>query len=80
MPAMDYSRLLGRLRERGLTQKELAAIVGISEGQMSQKIQGNYPFKQSEIGSVCDTLGIDHSDIGLYFFTPKVEKSQPIQK
>ncbi len=80
MPTMDYSRLLGRLRECGLTQKELAEIIGISEGQMSQKIQGNYPFKQSEIGSVCDTLGINQTDIGLYFFTPKVEKSQLICK
>lgn len=77
MPRMDYRKLLGRLKEKGMTQKELAEVIGISEGQMSQKIQGNFPFKQSEIGSICDVLCIDKSDIGLYFFTPIVEETQP---
>jgi transcriptional regulator with XRE-family HTH domain len=76
MPEMDYSKLSGRIREKGLTQKALASIVGLSEGQMSQKMKGNYLFKQSEIRGMCDALDIEPAEIGTYFFTPAVEKTQ----
>lgn len=76
MPEMDYSRLSGRIREYGYSQKTLAHEIGVSEGQFSQKMNGNYPFKQSEIGKICDKLQIDSAEIGSYFFTPKVEKTQ----
>lgn len=76
VPEMDYSKLTGRIRECGHTQKSLAALIGVSEGQLSQKMQGNYPFKQSEIGKICEVLHIDCTEIGSYFFTPAVEKHQ----
>ena len=76
MPTMDYSKLLGRIKEKGYTQKALARLVGISEGQFSQKISGNYAFKQAEIQKICDLLKIDADEIGVYFFTPRVEKTQ----
>ena len=76
MPTMDYSKLLGRSKEFGFNQKELAKEVGISEGQFCKKISGNYAFKQTEIQRICEVLDIDAADIGLYFFTPAVEKHQ----
>lgn len=76
MPEMDYGKLNGRIRERGYTQKSLAAEIGVSESQFSQKMQGNYPFKQSEIGKICSVLQIASAEIGSYFFTPRVEKTQ----
>lgn len=76
MPTMDYSKLLGKIREKELNQKEVARKIGISEGQMCQKIRGKYLFKQSEIRNICDLLEIEQSEIGEYFFTPRVEKSQ----
>lgn len=76
MPEMDYGKLSGRIRECGYTQKRLALEIGTSEGQFSQKMQGNYPFKQSEIERICDVLRIESADIGSYFFTPRVEKTQ----
>lgn len=80
MPTMDYSKLLGKIREKGLNQKKVAHQIHISEGQMCQKIQGRYLFKQSEIRDICDLLEIDQSEIGEYFFTPKVEISQQRNK
>lgn len=71
MPAMDYQKLLGRIKEKGLTQKALAAKIGISEGQMCQKLAGNYLFKQSEIRAMCLILDIAQTDIGVYFFSPR---------
>lgn len=77
MPEMDYSRLLGRIKECGHTQKSLAESVHISESHFCQKIAGNYPFKQSDIQRICEVLQIPCNEIGVYFFTEKVEKSQP---
>lgn len=70
MPKMDYTKLLKCIRDNGFTQKSLAERAGISEGQFCQKLAGRYPFKQSEIGRICELLGIGSGDIGAYFFTP----------
>ena len=48
MPTMDYTLLRGRIRDCGMTQKELAEKAGISEGQLCQKLAGNFAFRQDE--------------------------------
>lgn len=40
MPTMDYTLLRGRIRDCGMTQKDLAEKAGISEGQFCQKLPG----------------------------------------
>ncbi|MBR6377900.1 MAG: DUF739 family protein [Oscillospiraceae bacterium] len=77
MPEMDYSKLIGRATELGYTKKALAEKIGVSESHFCQKINGHYSFKQKEIREICEILCIAADEIGLYFFTPKVEKSQP---
>lgn len=71
MPEMNYNPLRGRMREFGLTQKECAAKIGLSEGQLNRKLAGEYDFKQDEIHSLCRLLNIDVAEIGHYFFCPK---------
>ena len=71
MPTMDYSKLKGRIKEFGFTQKSLAERIGTSEGQFCQKLTGKYPFKQNEIDRICDALKIDACEIGVYFFSPE---------
>lgn len=80
MPEMDYSKLLGRIRERGMTQRTLAQAIGISESQISLKLKGAFPFKQQDIRNICDCLKIEPDEIGAYFFTPKLEESQDLRK
>ena len=70
MPTMDYSCLKGKIVECGLTQKTLAARIGISEGQLCQKLSGRFAFKQSEILAICKVLDIDMKLIADYFFSP----------
>ena len=41
MPPIDYNPLRNRIRDLGLTQKECAEKIGISEGQLCQKMAGN---------------------------------------
>ena len=72
----DYSKLLGRIKEYGYTQETLAKGIGITESSMSLKLNNKAPFKQIEIRLICKILGIPNNEIGVYFFTPKVEKTQ----
>lgn len=73
MPQMNYNALRGRIREYGLTQKEVAARIGVSEGQLNRKLAGEFAFRQDEMVSILKLLNIDLSELGKYFFTPKVE-------
>lgn len=78
MPRMNYSKLLGKIKASGHTQKSVAQAICISEGQFCQKLSGNYPFKQTDIQRICEFLGICESEIGTYFFQPDVEKTQQL--
>ncbi len=64
----DYSKLLGRLREKKITQSELAKKLGISETSLNFSLNNKRPFKQSEISQICDCLTIPDECIDTYFF------------
>lgn len=64
----DYSQLLGRLKEKKITQDQLAAKMGISPASMNLKLCNKSPFKQDEILAICDVLNIISSEIPAYFF------------
>lgn len=64
----DYSKLLGRLREKKITQSELAGKLGISETSLNLSLNNKRPFKQSEISNICDCLAIPVDYIDSYFF------------
>ena len=69
---MDYSKLLGRIRERALTQAEVAQKLGVSPATLNKKLRGHTEFTQSEIGSLCKLLGICDKEIYAYFFAEKI--------
>lgn len=71
MPEMNYNPLRGRIKEYGYTQKECAARIGISEGQLNRKLAGEFAFRQDEINRLCIILEIEATEIGHYFFCPK---------
>lgn len=73
---MDYSKLLGRLKEKSLTQAEVAKMIKVSPSTLNGKLNGHVEFSQSEIRNLCIVLGIQDSDIPAFFFTEKLEKSQ----
>lgn len=64
----NYSALLGLMREKGFTQESLAAAAGMSHSQLNVKLNGRYPFKQTDIQGIVEVLGIAPADIGRYFF------------
>lgn len=64
----NYSKLLGKIKENGLTQEQLAKKIGKSNGTLSQKLNGRASFTANEMISICEILGIPLKDIGTYFF------------
>jgi DNA-binding Xre family transcriptional regulator len=64
----NHSKLLGRIKEYGYTQKSLAEAVGMNNGTMNQKLNNGYFFTSAEIDAICRKLDISPCDIGVYFF------------
>ena len=65
----NYSKLLGRVREFGLTQKDVAAQIGVNATTLSLKLNNKARFTASEIDAICKLLDIAKEEIGAYFFT-----------
>lgn len=56
----DYSKLKGKMREKGFTQEELAKKIGISTVSLREKLKGGRPyFKCDEIVAIGLALGIE---------------------
>ena len=72
---IDYSKLSGRIKEKGFTQETLAKHIGITPGSMSEKLNNKSFFKQMEIFMICQALDIPFDRIGEYFFTREVRKN-----
>ncbi len=71
----EYGKLLGRIREKGFTQAQLASLVGMTPGTFSLKLNNLAHFKQKEITDICEALEISADDVGAYFFTLEVRKN-----
>ena len=48
----DYSKLLGRMKECGMTQEALACAIGISESTLNLKLNNKGVFTQKEIRNI----------------------------
>lgn len=67
-PRFNYCKLLGRLKEKGLTQGKLASEIGINPSTLSLKLNGQGCFSSEEIDAICEKIDIHTDDIGQYFF------------
>ena len=65
----NYSKLLGRIREYGFTQENLAKEIGVSLSTMNAKLKNRGFFSGDEIYRICKLLKIATNEIGDYFFT-----------
>ena len=68
----DYSRLLGKIKEKCNTQNEFARQMKMSRTSLSKRLNNLIDFTSDEILRACKILEIGDSDIPLYFFTAKV--------
>ena len=68
----DYSRLLGKIKEKCNTQNEFARQMKMSRTSLSKRLNNLIDFTSDEILRACRILDISDIDIPLYFFTTKV--------
>jgi len=71
----DYSKLLGRIAEKMGTQAIFSKKMGLSERTISLKLNGRIAFRQDEMIKACEVLDIPKEEIGVYFFTPIVQRA-----
>lgn len=65
----NYSKLLGRIKEKFGTNEKFAKALGCSPQALSRKLNNKTPFTQKEIDKSADLLDIRIEDIDIYFFS-----------
>lgn len=73
---LDTSKLRGKIFERYKTLKDFANDLGLNKATTCNKVDGKTQWKATEIYQATQILGISQNEIGMYFFTPLVGKSQ----
>lgn len=64
----NYGKLIGKMREKKVTQSQIAGLMGISVGTLCGRFNNRTPFSQEEIESIVNILAIDPAEIPDYFF------------
>lgn len=72
--AFDYSKLRGKIKEVFGTQEVFSKSVNMGRVAVSQRLNNSIDFSDKEISRWCISLGIELTEIPIYFFTPKVQK------
>lgn len=65
---LNVSKVRGRMAELGITQKDVAAALGIAGPTASQKLNRIRPMDLDEAERLARLLRLDDSEFGLYFF------------
>lgn len=73
--SFDYSKLLGKIKERGYTQETLAEAIGMAPASLSLKLNNKAHFKQRDMKKIARVLKLDVKKIGEYFFEEKVQEN-----
>lgn len=75
-PKYDYSKLRGRIKEKCGTEGTFAREIRRSHNYLTNVFQGKSYFSQKDIDRGSEVLGIILNEIGVYFFTKEVHKSE----
>jgi transcriptional regulator with XRE-family HTH domain len=66
--AFNYSKLLGRMKECGFTQEDVADAICVNKGTLNAKLNNKGNFTAPEMDGICKLLGVSKDEIGAYFF------------
>ena len=71
----DFSKVRGRIKEKLGSEAKFAEKLDISSASLSSKFNNRSDFTAKEISRATDkdVLDLDIEEIGLYFFTRKLE-------
>jgi hypothetical protein len=71
----DFNKLVGRIIEKYGTRHEFASAIPMPRATLSRKLNNKSFFSMEEITLICELLDISQDEIGVYFYTPKFDKS-----
>lgn len=66
--AFNYSKLLGKIKEHGFTQEDVAERIGINKATLNAKLNNKGNFTGPEMRNICKMLDVSKDEIGSYFF------------
>lgn len=69
---VNSQMLKEKMKEQGVSVKELALSLDIAAPTMSQKINNVRPMYLDEVWDIAQKLQIDVSDYGAYFFNHEI--------
>ena len=69
---LSSEKLKARMKEKGITQKQIADVLGVAPPTVSQKLNGIRPMDLNEAKTIAGKLEIDSADFGVYFFASEV--------
>lgn len=69
---INTNKIKARMAELGMTQKDLAAYLGIAVATVSQKLNNIRPMTLNEALKIADLLRIEDSKFREYFFSSTV--------
>lgn len=70
----DYSKLLGKIKEKFDTREKLVPNISISITSLNLRLTNSLQFNQQDIEELCQELDIEKREIPDYFFKEKVRK------
>lgn len=70
---VDHSKLRGRIKEKGYSEREFANLIGMSAPTFSGKLKGITFFNTEEIKKAVKVLGLSEQEVYMYFFEEKTE-------
>lgn len=56
---LNANKIRAKIKEKGMNQKEVAKLMGISSNSLSRKLLGTREFSLSEVVSLCEILELD---------------------
>ena len=65
---MRKPKLLGKIKENGLTLGEAAQVGGMSLSAFRRKLDGDSEFTRNEINALCDGLHLSNEELLAIFF------------
>lgn len=72
----NYDKLRGKIKEKYGSQDKFAEKMKIGRVSLSQRLTGKLEFSQNEMNRAIELLELEKSEIPIYFFTPKVQKTE----
>ena len=72
----DYSKLRGRIKEKFGTEGNFAEALGVSRVTVSNKFNRGKGLSQAVSLKWAELLDISQNEIGVYFFTLKVQDAE----